>query len=141
MAREDTYINSLRTLHAALNDYMLLLGEPCPLLGQVCMRLIEVIGCLPPGDEAIAANMDKLAAITLEASILGIVDRLEGLEPHSEKCLQSIKDCMNVTDALSIHDRCAVFFKVLGIAITGLREITNQEYPQLADGTGKKLGR
>ncbi|MFA5767668.1 MAG: hypothetical protein WC919_07165 [Candidatus Paceibacterota bacterium] len=141
MAKEDAYVDSLRTLHAALNDYMLLLGEPCPLLGQVCMRLIEVIGCLPPGDEAIAANMDKLAAITLEASILGIVDRLEGLEPHSEKCLQSIKDCMNVTDALSIHDRCAVFFKVLGIAITGLREITNQEYPQLADGTGKKLGR
>jgi len=141
MAKEDAYINSLRTMHAALNDYMLLLGEPCPLLGQVCMRLVEIIGCLPPGDEVIAANLDKIAAITLEASILGIVDRLEGLRPNSEKCLQSVKDCMKVTDTLSVHDRCAVFFKVLGIAITGLREITNQEYPQLADGTGKKLGR
>jgi len=141
MAREDTYINSLRTLHAALNDYMLLLGEPCPLLGQISMRLVEIIGCLPPGDDTIAVNLDKIAAITLEASILGIVDRLEGLKPHSEKCLQSIKDCMKVTDTLSIHDRCAVFFKVLGVAMTGLREVTNQEYPQLADGTGKKLGR
>jgi hypothetical protein len=141
MAREDTYINSLRTLHAALNDYMLLLGEPCPLLGQMCMRLVDLIGSLPPGDDTTAASMDKLAAITLEACILGIIDRLDGLQPKSEKCLQSIKDCMKVTDTLNMHDRCIVFFKVLGIAIAGLREITNQEYPQLADGAGKRLGR
>ena len=141
MAKEDTYVDSLRTLHAALNDYMLLLGEPCPLLGQVCMRLIDLIGSLPPGDDTIAASMDKLAAVTLEACILGITDRLEGLQPQSEKCLQSIKDCMKVTDTLNIRDRCTVFFKVLGIAITGLREITNKEYPQLADGAGKRLGR
>jgi len=138
---KDAYTESLRTLHAALNDYLLLLGEPCPLLGQVSMRLVEIIGCLPPGDEAVAISLDKIAVVSLEASILGIIDRLEHLKPGSEKCLQSVKDCMKVTDALSIHDRCAVFFKVLGIAIAGLSELTNQEYPQLVDGAGKKLWR
>jgi hypothetical protein len=46
---------------------------------------------------------------------------------------------MKVTESLGQRDRCDVFFKVLGIAIDGLREITKDEYPQLSDGAGKKL--
>jgi hypothetical protein len=135
----DEYIDSLRSLHAAMSDYLLLVGEPCPLLGQLCMRLVEIIGCLPPGNEPQTDNLDKLTSLILEAAILGVINRLEELQPKSEPCLRSAKDCMKITGTLNTHDRCGVFFKVLGIAIAGLQEITGSEYPQLSDGSGKKL--
>ena len=139
MTKDTEYIDALRSLHSAMSDYLLLIGEPCPLLGQLCMRLVEMISCLPAGDEMQADNLDRIAAIILEAAILGIIDRLRGLQPKSCICLQSVTDCMKVTESLNPHDRCAVFFKVLGIAIAGLREIADQEYPQLTDGEGKKI--
>lgn len=139
MSTDEAYIKSLRSLHSAMSNYLLLIGEPCPLLGQLCMRFVEMIGSLPAGDEMHASSLSRMAAVILEAAILGIVDRLEGLQPESHICLQSITDCMKVTESLNPHDRCAVFFKVLGIAMVGLREITKLEYPQLTDGEGKKI--
>lgn len=141
MADDIKYVNSLRSLHAAMSDYLLLVGDPCPLLGQLCMRFIEMIGCLPPGDEMQANTLDKLAACILEAAILGIIDRLRQLQPQSTMCLQGIDSCMKVADGISTRDRCSVFFKVLGIGVSGLHDLTNQEYPQLTDGSGKKIGR
>jgi hypothetical protein len=135
----DKYVDSLRSLHAAMSNYLLLVGEPCPLLGQLCMRFIEMIGCLPPGDETQADSLDKFTSLILEAAILGVVDRLERLQPKSESCLQSVKNCMKITDTLNVHDRCDVFFKVLAIATAGLQGITGGEYPQLSDGSGTKL--
>jgi hypothetical protein len=140
-AENNEYVDSLRSLHAAMSDYLLLIGEPCPLLGQLCMRFIEMIGCLPPGDEMQANTLHKLASCILEAAILGVIDRLEQLRPQSAMRLQSIESCMKVADGISMHDRCTVFFKVLGMGVAGLRELTNQEYPQLTDGDGKRLGR
>jgi hypothetical protein len=135
------YVDSLRSLHAAMSDYLLLIGEPCPLLGQLCMRFIEMIGCLPPGDETYVDTLDKLTACILEAAILGVIDRLRQLRPQSMMCLQNMDSCMKVADDISVHDRYVVFFKVLGMGMAGLQELTNQEYPQLADGEGKRLGR
>ena len=141
MTKDTKYVDSLRSLHAAMSNYLLLVGEPCPLLGQLCMRFVEMIGCLPPGDEMQANTLDKLTACILEAAILGIIDRLKQLCPQSTMCLQNIDSCMKVAGDISTHDRCVVFFKVLGSGIAGLRAITNQEYPQLTDGEGKRLGR
>jgi hypothetical protein len=136
---KELFFEATRSLHAAMGDYLLLLGEPCPLLGSLCSHLIDIIGQLPPGDEFQTENIYKLASITLEAAVLGIMDRLQALTPESIICLHGINDCMEVVKTLGPRDRCSVFFKVLGIAISGLREITKQEYPQLYDGKGKKL--
>jgi hypothetical protein len=136
---QEVYINSLRTLHAALNDYLLLIGEPCPLLGRISFLLVETIGCLPPGDSTQANNLYTLAATILEAAIMGTISRLEGLQPESAVCLHSVLDCMKVVEQSDMSIRCTALFKVLGIAMDGLRNVTKVEYPQLADGSGKKL--
>ena len=140
ISTNEAYIKALRSLHSAMSDYLLLVGEPCPLLGQLCMRFVEMIGSLPAGDELQANSLSKLATVILEAAILGVIDRIEQLSNKgSEACVPSLKNCMAITDTLSPQDRCDVFFKVLGMAMTSLRGLTNQEYPQLTDGEGKKL--
>lgn len=138
---KNTYTESLRSLHAAVSDYLLLIGEPQPLSCQLCLSFVEFIGTLPPGEEFQASSLDNFTSAILEAAILGIKDRLDGLRPSSDVCLQSITDCLKVTESLDIGSRCEVFFKVLGIAIAGLADITHKEYPQLTDGSGKKLGK
>jgi hypothetical protein len=135
----ETYTNSLRSLRSALCNYISLLGEPSPLLGNVASLLVDIIGSLPPGDISKSEQFYKITSIILEAAILGIINRLEGLQPKSGACLQSIDDCMKIAKSLSVYDRCNVFFKILGKAIDDLHKITGQEYPQLYDGSGKKL--
>jgi hypothetical protein len=145
----DPYLHALKSLHAAMTDYLLLLGEPCPLLGQLNMRLIELIGCLPHGNDKQSQSMYRLAAITLEASILGVVDRLNEytseqnelvLRNKAQSAIQSVTDCMKVTESVSIADRCSAFFNILGVAMAQLKDITKIEYPQLTDGDGKVTG-
>jgi hypothetical protein len=145
---KDIFQSSLKSLHAAMSDYLLLVGEPCPLLGQMNMRLIEFIGCLPPGDTDQAKTLYTLAAISLEAAILGILDRLKELTNtynaielriKANASMKSIIDCMKVTESINTSERCTVFFNVLGMAIAQLKEITGAEYPQLTDADGKKL--
>jgi hypothetical protein len=135
----EAYISSLRSFRAALKDYLLLIGEPCPLLGSISYLLVEFIGGLPPGDEFQAETLDKLTATVLEAAVLGMVDRLKELRPASDLCLQSVDSCMTITKPLNMNDRCASLFKILGIAMDGLRGLTTIEYPKLVDGSEKEL--
>jgi hypothetical protein len=135
----DKYIASTTSLRAAMKDYLLLLGEPCPLLGSVAFLLTEFLGGLQPGNECQADTLDNLTSIILRAAILGVVDRLEGLRPESDMCLQSINTCMKISDPLSDRNRCVAFFETLNMAMNGLRRITTDEYPQLFDDTGKLM--
>ena len=111
----EKYVSSLRTLHAALSDYLLLIGEPCPLLGNISWLLVEMLGSLPPGNDGHAKNLDTLAATVLEAAIMGVIDRLQGLQPASGESLRSVLDCMKVIEKKDMNARCIALFKVLGI--------------------------
>jgi hypothetical protein len=135
---EEKYVKSLRAMHAALKNYLLLIGEPCPLIGKISFSLVEIIGTMPPGEESQADNFDKLTAVILESAIMGICDRLADVSPRNA-CLRSVDDCMKIAAKDDMSARCVALFKILGIAMDGLRNATNIEYPELADGAGKKL--
>ena len=139
--------DSLRALRISLKDYLLLLGEPSPLLGTAWLLMVEAIEMLDkvPVEQS-AQLFDKLSALILNAAILGVVERLEGLRPVSDEfeslrlgCLQSVKSCLKVTETLRPGDRRDVCFKILGMALKVLGEITGQEYPTLFDAEGQKL--
>lgn len=132
-------MNALRALHASLKDYLLLLGEPIPLLGTVCLLLTETVELLGrvPADTS-EKSFDKLSNIILCAAILGIVDRIEGID-GSDPCIKNIKSFMKATETLLPCDRRDMCFKVLGMALKNLNRITGIEYPYLVDGDGQKL--
>lgn len=134
--------SSIRALHASLKDYLLLVGEPSPLLGTLCLRLIETLGSTEfveidtiPQSE----NLDRMSVLVLQAAIMGIMDRLEGLRPISDAHLRSITSCMKIAEALRPSDRRDACFKVLGIALKGLKDLTAGEYPRLIDGEEQEL--
>jgi len=132
-----------------MTDHLLLIGEPCPLLGRLNMRLIELVGCLPPGNSDHANSIYRLAAITLEATILSVIDRLKGftdehnsleLRTKAIASIQSATDCIKVTEPITVPERCTAFFNILGVVMTQLKDITGTEYPRLTDGEGKVIG-
>ena len=132
--------DSWRVLHASLKDYLLLLGEPSPLLGTVCLmtvEAVELLGKVPVQDSS--RSFYKLSAVVLNAAIFGIIDRLEGLRPASDQHLQSVRNCLKVVETLPPYGRCDAYFRILNIALEGLSDVTGVEYPDLVDGKGQKL--
>lgn len=133
---------TLVRLNASLSNYLALLGEPTPLLGTIAMQLVNMIdqSDLSPSILVLENNnLDNMTILILEATILGIVERLEGLNPRPYHLLLSIKSCLDVTKQLSLIDRCDIHFKVIGMALKGLSDLTKIKYPSLLDGNGNKL--